>query len=95
MRLKPDDFYPVSDSELRDLWRRYRDDDVRRLILEVVRARKIMRKAHDDALAAQNAFWEHQDGNLKSAVQRMIDAMLAEKVRLGAMGGIIPRNYQK
>jgi hypothetical protein len=95
MRLKPDNFYPVSDNELRELWLRYRDADVRRVILEVVRARGIMGKAHADACAAQHALWEHQDGNLKAAVQRVIDAMVAEKIRLGAMSGMIPHNYQK
>jgi hypothetical protein len=42
-----------------------------------------------------NAFWDQKNCNLKSAVQRVIDTMLAEKVQLGAMSGIIPRNHEK
>jgi hypothetical protein len=32
---------------------------------------------------------------VKAAVWRVIDAMVAEKNRLAAMGGVIPHNYQK
>ncbi len=47
-----------------------------------------MRRAHAEALEAQLAMWNRQDGNLKAAIQKIIDAMLEEKIRLGAMGGI-------
>lgn len=87
MALDPDDFHPVNASELREIWRRHRDEDVRRVILEVVRARKIMAQAHSDALRAQHAFWESQDGNMKAAIQQIVDAMLKEKIRLGSQGG--------
>ena len=88
MRLTPDDFPAVTDRELRELWTRYHEADVRRLILEVHRAREIMRQAHGDALRAQLGMWNREDGNLKAALQRVIDALLAEKVRLGAVGGV-------
>ncbi|MGT2471647.1 hypothetical protein [Paraburkholderia terrae] len=91
MRLNPDDFPAVTDLELREMWRRYRDDDIRRLILEVHRSREVMRQAHGDALEAQLGMWNHHEGNLKAALQKVIDAMLAEKIRLGAMGGIRPK----
>ncbi|CAG9256345.1 conserved hypothetical protein [Paraburkholderia caribensis] len=91
MRLTPTDFPTVSDSELRDLWRRHQDADVRRLILEVHRARVIIRQAHADALDAQLAMWNKRDGDLKAQLQAVIDAMLAEKIRLGAMGGSLPK----
>jgi hypothetical protein len=81
------DFPVVMDAELRSLWSRHRDVDVRRLILEVHRAREIIHMAHADGLAAQMAMWNREDGNLKAALQRVIDAMLAEKIRLGAVGG--------
>ncbi|CAG9194413.1 MULTISPECIES: hypothetical protein [Paraburkholderia] len=91
MRLTPTDFPTVSDSELRELWRRHQDPDVRRLILEVHRARAIIRQAHADALDAQLAMWNKRDGDLKAQLQAVIDAMLAEKIRLGAMGGSLPK----
>jgi hypothetical protein len=47
---------------LRDLWVRYRDADVRRLILEVHCAREVTNAAHTDALKAQYAFWEKRTG---------------------------------
>jgi glutamyl-tRNA reductase len=91
MKLKPDDFPVVMNGELRELWKRYRDPDVRRLILEVHRAREVMNAAHADALRAQYALWQKQEGNVREALQTVTDRMLAEKVRLGAMGGIPPK----
>ncbi|SIT43634.1 hypothetical protein BN2476_350203 [Paraburkholderia piptadeniae] len=92
MRLTPTDFPTVSDHELRELWRRFRDPDVRRLILEVHRARAAMRQVHADALDAQLAIWHKEDGELKAKLQHVIDAMLEEKVRLGVMGGSLPKD---
>ncbi|TAM06397.1 MAG: hypothetical protein EPN70_06010 [Paraburkholderia sp.] len=91
MRLTPDDFPAVTDRELRELWTRHHDADVRRLILEVHRAREVIRQAHGDALQAQLGMWNREDGNVKAALQKVIDALLAEKIRLGAMGGISPK----
>lgn len=85
--MTPDVFPVVMDSELRAMWREHGDVDVRRLILEVHRARTIMRAAHTDALAVQLAMWHHRDGDMKASLQKLIDSMLAEKIRLGAMGG--------
>lgn len=91
MQLSPDDFEPVSNDELRQLWRRYRDPDVRRLILEVHSGRGVMNAAHADALTALYASWEKQDRNVKASLQAIIDRLLAEKMRLGAMGGKLLR----
>ncbi|WP_429558165.1 hypothetical protein [Paraburkholderia youngii] len=87
MRLTPEEFPVVMDAELRSLWHEYHDDNVRRLILEVHRARQIMREAHEGALAAQLALWNREDGNLRASIQKLVDAMLAEKIRLGVIGG--------
>ena len=87
MQLSPDNFEPVSNDELRQLWTRFRDPDVRRLILEVHRGRGVVNAAHADALAALYASWEKRDGNVKASLQAVIDRLLAEKMRLGAMGG--------
>jgi glutamyl-tRNA reductase len=84
MNLTPDDFPPSSNSELRELWKRYRDEDVRRLILEVHRAREAVNAAHTDALKAQYALWEKKDGNVKASLQMVIDRLLAEKTRISA-----------
>jgi hypothetical protein len=76
---------------LRELWRRYREEDVRRLILEVHRARTIIGDTNTDALAAQYAMWNRREGELKARLQKVIDRCLAEKIRLGAMGGMPPK----
>ncbi|MHB9833803.1 hypothetical protein Q8F57_003090 [Paraburkholderia terrae] len=78
-------------NELRELWRLYRDPNIRRLILEVHRAREVMHAAHADALRAQYALWQKQEGNVREALQTVTDRLLTEKVRLGAMGGIPPK----
>jgi len=64
MKLTPDNFVPITDNELRDLWLRYRESEVRRLILEVHRARNVLNGAHADALRAQYALWEKKDGDV-------------------------------
>lgn len=46
-----------------------------------------MRAAHADALGAQLAMWNREDGNLKYSIQKLVDSMPAEKIRLGATGG--------
>lgn len=87
MKPTPDNFAPITNDELRELWRQYRDVDVRRLILEVHRARNVMDAAHADALKALYAPWARGEGNVKASVQVVIDRLLAEKARLGAIGG--------
>jgi glutamyl-tRNA reductase len=91
MKLTPDNFPVVNDRELRELWQQYPDENVRRLILEIHRAREVIRDVHSDALAAQNAIRNKEDGNLKTNLQKVIDRALNEKIRLGAMGGITPK----
>jgi len=73
------------------MWRSHRDVDVRRLILEVHRGREVTGRAHSDALQAQLALWNDHDGNLSAALQEIIDALVGEKIRLGAMGGTPPK----
>ena len=53
MPLRVDDFEPVSDGDLRELWRICHDPALRRLILEVVRYRRVIDKAHAEALQIQ------------------------------------------
>jgi hypothetical protein len=84
VNLTPDDFPPVTNDELRELWVRYRDVDIRRLILEVHRAREVTNAAHTDALKAQYALWEKKDGHVKASLQMVIDRLLTEKTRISA-----------
>jgi hypothetical protein len=88
MKLTPDDFPVVMDRELRAFWVRYRDVDVRRLILEVHRAREVERLCLGDAQTAQRDLWEKQYGLVGVELQKIADRLFNEKVRLGAMGGL-------
>jgi hypothetical protein len=42
-----------------------------------------MGRAHSDALQAQLALWNDHDGNLRAALQKIIDALVGEQIRLG------------
>ena len=95
MPLRPDDFETVSDAELRDFWVRYRDPDVRRLILEVHRARGVMKAAHGEAQSVLYALWEKKSDDAIAVVKGQIDRLMWEQNRLGARGGIIPKNVTR
>ncbi|MDQ7981903.1 hypothetical protein QYH69_32285 [Paraburkholderia sp. SARCC-3016] len=86
--MTPDDFPIVMDRELRELWREHRNIDVRRLILEVHRAREVHRICHAAAHSAHYALGEKQHDQARVFVQKVLDCIGNEKVRLGAMGGI-------
>lgn len=87
--LKLDDFDPISNNELRELWVKCRDGDVRRLILEVVRAWRVIGKALNDAHQAQYRAWDNAQNQLDSALKRLLTRLGDEHVRLGSQGGII------
>lgn len=88
MKLTPDDFPVVMNSELREMWVAYPDVHVRRLILEVHRAREVHRLSNADAQGAQYAIWDKKDGNLEAAINKLIERYAAENQRLGSVGGI-------
>lgn len=89
MALLPDDFETVSNNELRRIWGEFRDPDVRRLILEVHRARLVMSDAHADALNVMYALWDKKDDEALKTLKSLIERLQWEKDRLGARGGLI------
>jgi hypothetical protein len=89
MALKVDDFDPVSNNDLREFWRRYPDRDVRRLILEVVRARRVMDRALGEAQRIYHGAREGNQGQVSSAATALAERLSAEKTRLGAHGGVV------
>ena len=95
MPLRPDDFETVSNAELREFWVKYRDPDVRRLILEVHRARGVMKAAHQEALSILYALWDKKNDDATDVVKQQIDRLMWEQYRLGARGGIIPKNVTR
>lgn len=66
------DFPVVTERDLRELWRLYRDANVRRLILEVHLARAMIFESHTDALSAQYAMWRKQEEELKAQLHKVI-----------------------
>jgi hypothetical protein len=88
MKLTPDDFPIVMERDLREIWVAHRDVDVRRLILEVHRAREVHRLSHDDALQAHYAIWDKNQGNLEAAIKKLLERYKVESHRLGSVGGI-------
>ena len=88
MKLTPGDFPIVMERDLREIWAAHRDVDVRRLILEVHRAREVHRLSHNDALQAHYAISDKKQGNLEAAIKKLIERYAAENQRLGSVGGI-------
>ena len=88
MQLTPDDFPIVMERDLREIWVAHRDVDVRRLILEVHRAREVHRLSNADVQLAQYAIWEKKEGDLEAAVKKLMERYKVESHRLGSVGGI-------
>jgi hypothetical protein len=86
--MTPEDFPIVMDRELRDLWKEHRNVDVRRLILEVHRAREVHSICNAAAQAALYAFWDKHYDQAGVHVQKILDCIGNEKERLGSSGGI-------
>jgi hypothetical protein len=91
MPFKVDDFDPVSNGDLRELWRVCRDPALRRLILEVVRYRRVLDKAHAEALEIQYGLQADNRGKIVSAAQTLLARLQDEKIRLGSQGGNVIR----
>lgn len=86
--MTPDDFPIVMDRELREMWREHRNIDVRRLILEVHRAREVHTICHAAANTALYALWDKHAEKALPCVQKVLDCIGNEKERLGSQGGI-------
>jgi len=89
MALKVDDFDPVSNGDLRDLWRICRDPALRRLILEVVRYRRVIDCAHAEALQIHYGLEANNRGKIVGAAKSLLGRLQDEHVRLGSQGGIM------
>ncbi|CAN7772234.1 hypothetical protein [Caballeronia sp. LjRoot31] len=89
MSLKIEDFEPVSNGDLRDLWRICRDPALRRLILEVVRYRRVIDRAHAEALEIHYGLEANNQGKIVGAAKSLLARLQDEHVRLGSQGGIM------
>lgn len=88
MKLTPDNFRPVMPQELRELWRAYPDPRVRRLILEVHRAREVQDLTHADATRGLYAGPGQNPGEMKVRLDAIAGRIAREHIRLGSHGGI-------
>lgn len=74
-------FATVTQSELRALWKRHENSDVRRLILEVARYRSVMKEVDAQYKIIHQAWREEQGGNLM-ALHLLMQIMTTERQRL-------------
>lgn len=76
------DFETVTTRELRELWRKHRDPDVRRLILEVERGRRQMDEV-DSLYRSINEAYGRAGGGHLVALYRLKILLAEEKGRRG------------
>ncbi|SRR5260370_30890937 len=87
MRLKIEDFDPISNSDLRQFWKLNRDPNLRRLILEVVRYRGVIYRALGEAQRIEDGLREKDNGKITGASQSLVGRLRDEQTRLGSQGG--------
>lgn len=75
------DFLTVTDRELRELWRKHQDPDVRRLILEVVRYREVIGKV-DHLYRSIHRSWRRETHSNLVALHVLQKLMIEEKGRI-------------
>ena len=73
-------FEAVTKMELRDLWKRHADPDIRRLILEVVRYRDVMNEI-DGLYKSTHQAWREQVGGNQVALHMLMQIMTIERQR--------------
>jgi len=74
-------FDTVTDTELRALWKQHNDAELRRLILEVVRYREVMKEIDGLYKITHQAWREEMGGNLV-ALHMLFQIMTIERQRL-------------
>jgi hypothetical protein len=88
VKFTPDNFPIVMQGDLRELWVVHRNIDVRRLILEIDRARKVQKACLTMLHSAKYALEEKHYDEAAGHLDRAIDCLFNEKMRLGSQGGI-------
>jgi len=74
------DFEPITREELRQFWVKYRVRDVRRLVLEVERHRRVMSEV-DSLYAIIHQAWRDEVGGDLIALHRLKQVLYAESQR--------------
>jgi hypothetical protein len=76
-------------NELRAFWHRYRDRDVRRLILEVQHLRDTLEEIEYFRSVIERA-WKEEDLGQLVALEKLRVLMQSERSRLGVLSGLPP-----
>ena len=74
-------FQPVTEVELRELWAAHSDSDIRRVVLEVVRYRRVIKEI-DDLYKNTHKAWQDQVGGNLVALHMLQGVMLKEHMRI-------------
>lgn len=78
-------FEPVSLAELRQIWQTHHDPDIRRLVLEVERYRRILARV-DQLYTTTHQAWRDQTGGELTALHLLKQIMFTERFRVWAPG---------
>jgi hypothetical protein len=89
MRLKIEDFDPVSNGDLREFWKMNRDPNLRRWILVMVRHRRVIYRALGEAQRIEDGLREKNDGNIVGASGSLVSRLRDEQTRLGSESGYV------
>lgn len=74
-------FATVTEPELRALWTQHQDQDIRRLVLEVVRYRQVIKEI-DELHRSIHQAWRDQVGGNLVALHMLFQVMTTERLRL-------------
>jgi len=78
------DFRPPHLDEMRDLWRRYPDEDVRRLLLEINHLRAVLTEI-ENLRAAIDRAWKADVGGQLVGLEVLRCRLQEERVRIGIL----------
>jgi hypothetical protein len=77
------DFVPPQTGEMRRLWRKHADPDIRRLLLEIDHLRRVLKEV--EALRATvDRMWKEDVGGQLVALEKLRYLLVAERIRTGA-----------
>ncbi|QIE86809.1 hypothetical protein [Pseudomonas nitroreducens] len=74
-------FEPILKDEMRALWVKHQDPDIRRLLLEVEHSRRVLAEVHDN-FEAIHAGWREKVGGGSVAIHQM-KTLLANEWNMG------------
>lgn len=77
-------FNPPQTAEMRALWRKHADPDIRRLLLEIHHLRNVLKEVEDLRVTIDRV-WKEDVGGQLVALEKLRYLLLAERVRTGLL----------